>query len=152
MCSCHMSGHWPAHMMPFLMPECCMHLHYALRLLQGAMLSMRFGLQAYRGSGHAEEQSSHSWLVVMAPKCFACPEGDRLQWTDRLDTLCLGRCSCTNQVSSVSLSVLCCRRMDISPVTPKKRKTMPSCSLKVHGATGQPTIVATLRHHAAALC
>ena len=43
-----------------------------------------------------------------------------LQWTDRLDTLRLGRCSCTNQVSSVSLSVLCRRRMDISPVTQKK--------------------------------
>ena len=42
------------------------------------------------------------------------------QWTERLDTLCLGRCSCTNQVSSVSLSVLCLRRMDISPVIQKK--------------------------------
>ena len=58
----------------------------------------------------------------MAPECFACPEGDRLRWTDRLDIICLGRCSCTNQVSSVSLSVLCCQRMDISPVTQKKKK------------------------------
>ena len=58
----------------------------------------------------------------MAPECFACPEGDRLRWTDRLDIICLGRCSCTNQVSSVSLSVLCCQRMNISPVTQKKKK------------------------------
>ena len=61
-------------------------------------------------------------LVVMAPECFACPEGDRLRWTDRLDIICLGRCSCTNQVSSVSLSVLCHQRMNISPVTQKKKK------------------------------
>ena len=65
--------------------------------------------------------ASHNWLVVMAPKCFACPEQDCLQWTDRLDTLCLGRCSCTNQVSSVYLSVLCRWRMDISPVTQKNK-------------------------------
>ena len=58
----------------------------------------------------------------MAPECFACPEGDRLRWTDRLDIICLGRCSCTNQVSSVSLSVLCRQRMNISPVTQKKKK------------------------------
>ena len=58
----------------------------------------------------------------MAPECFACPEGDRLRWTDRLDIICLGRCSCTNQVSSVSVSVLCRQRMNISPVTQKKKK------------------------------
>ena len=58
----------------------------------------------------------------MAPECFACPEGDRLRWTDRLDIICLGRCSCTNQVSSVSLSVLCRQRMNISHVTQKQKK------------------------------
>ena len=58
----------------------------------------------------------------MAPECFACPEGDRLRWTDRLDIVCLGRCSCTNQVSSVSLSVLCRQTMNISPVTQTKKK------------------------------
>ena len=65
---------------------------------------------------------SHDRLVIMAPECFACLEGDRLRWTDRLDIICLGRCSCTNQVSSVSLSVLCRQRMHISPVTQKKKK------------------------------
>ena len=58
----------------------------------------------------------------MAPECFACPEGNRLRWSDRLDIICLGRCSCTNQVSSVSLSVLCRQRMNISPVTQQKKK------------------------------
>ena len=65
--------------------------------------------------------ASHDRLVVMAPKCFACPEGDRLRWTDRLDIICLGRCSNTNQVSSVSLSVFCRQTMNISPVTQKKK-------------------------------
>ena len=43
-------------------------------------------------------------------------------WPDRLDIICLGRFSCTNQVTSVSLSVLCRQRMNISPVTQKKKK------------------------------
>ena len=73
--------------------------------------------------------ASHNWPVVMAPKCFACPEGDRLQWPDRSDTLCLGRCSSTNRVSAVSLSVLCRRRMDICPVTlPKQNWQIYCCS------------------------
>ena len=33
-----------------LMPGCCVALHYALGLLQGALLSTRFGLQACVGS------------------------------------------------------------------------------------------------------
>ena len=71
----------------------------------------------------------------MAPECFACPEGDRLRWTDRLDIICLGRCSCTNQVSSVSLSVLCRQRMDISPVTQKKKMLTPMVDLLLLKAT-----------------
>ena len=58
----------------------------------------------------------------MAPKCFACLKWDRLLWTDRLDILCLGRCSCRNQISLVSLSVICRGRMDISPVTQKEKE------------------------------
>ena len=50
------------------------------------------------------------------------PRRGSFAWTDRLDIICLGRCSCTNQVSSVSLSVLCRQRMNISPVTQKKKK------------------------------
>ena len=52
-----------------------------------------------------------------------------MQWTDRLDTQSLGRCSCTIQVSSVSLSVLRRRKTDISPVTPNKTNKK-----KVHDA------------------
>ena len=42
--------------------------------------------------------------------------------TDHLDTRWLGRCSCTCQVRPVSRPALCSSRMDISPVTPPKKK------------------------------
>ena len=61
-------------------------------------------------------------VILTRPVFHTTLVGDCLRWTDRLDITCLGRCSCTNQVSSVSLSVLCCQRMDISPVTQKKKK------------------------------
>ena len=77
----------------------------------------------------------------MAPERFACPEGDRLRWTDRLDIVCLGRCSCTNQVSSVSLSVLCRQRMNISPVTHKKeRKKNKNPPATEGGLMGPPRV------------
>ena len=61
-------------------------------------------------------------VILTRPLFHTTLDGDCLRWTDRLDITCLDRCSCTNQVSSVSLSVLCCQRMDISPVTQKKKK------------------------------
>ena len=80
----------------------------------------------------------------MAPECFACPEGDRLRWTDRLDIICLGRCSCTNQVSSVSLSVLCRQRMNISPVTQRKKKK-EKAALQQHQPPQHHSLQATFR-------
>ena len=65
-------------------------------------------------------------------------------WPDRLDIICLGRFSCTNQVTSVSLSVLCRQRMNISPVTQKKKKKKKKTSgLVTVKHLGQATILHT---------
>ena len=57
-----------------------------------------FFFLGYKGDVHdltAKRRQRHRTNLICAGTQFACPEGDRLRWTDRLDIVCLGRCSCT---------------------------------------------------------
>ena len=89
-------------------------------------------------------------VILTRPVFHTTLVGDCLRWTDRLDITCLGRCSCTNQVSSVSLSVLCCQRMDISPVTQKKKKKKKKRTLLSRSARPQRLLCTQAR--SPALC